>query len=771
MGLFDRFRSTRDTHPTGEGSNIEDATTSALRLIEEGNAIEEAGRLDGAMSCYEAAIRLAPGLARAHMNRGNILLARGNAEEALIAYQKALELEPDYAAAHYNAGNAQASLNDHEAACAAYEKAILLKPDFADAHVALGNALEDTGRRDEAAASYRRALEISPDYAEVHANLGKTLLALGHQDKAMASLQRAVDFMPDDMETLFVLGVTQKSRGELEAARSSLSKLEASSPENVDYKIHLGDTFLELGQLDEAIACYQRAIEIVPDHAVAHNNLGNAYFNLGQFAEAVASYRRAIELQPDSSYLHGNLGAILKDIGQPLEGLKSIRRSLELAPEDTSVRSNLLFVGHSIEDLSQAELFEEARIFGAVVARRATPETSWNNPPLADRRLRIGLVSADLCFHPVGFFIEGVLRALTARAEGNLEFFAYMNYFRTDPVSERIKALCDHWREVFARSDEETARLIRSDEIDILIDLSGHTAKNRLPLFAWKPAPVQVSWLGYFDTTDVAAIDYLIADPWTLPESEEVYFTETIWRLPDTRLCFTPPDIDVTIRPLPALTERQITFGCFNSLHKVSDAVVALWARVLAAVPDSRLFLKARQLYQPAAREAVIEQFGRHGVPQARLILEGPSIRANYLAAYNRVDIGLDPFPYTGGTTTAEALWMGVPVLTLSGQHFLPRQGVGLLMNAGLPEWVASDPDDYVARAAAHAGDLEKLAGLRARLREQVLASPVFDAPRFAMHFEAALRGMWEKWCSQQESRPRSAESLPPAAGIPREPS
>ena len=389
--------------------------------------------------------------------------------------------------------------------------------------------------------------------------------------------------------------------------------------------------------------------------------------------------------------------------------------------------------------------------------------------PIADRRLRIGLVSADLCFHPVGFFIEGVLRALTTRAGGNLEFFAYMNYFRTDPVSERIKAHCHQWREVFARSDEETARLIRSDEIDILIDLSGHTAKNRLPLFAWKPAPVQVSWLGYFDTTGVTAIDYLIADPWTLPESEEIYFTETIWRLPDTRLCFTPPDINVTIRPLPALTEQRITFGCFNSLHKMSDAVVALWARVLAAVPDSRLFLKARQLYQPAAREAVIEQFSRHGIPPVRLILEGPSIRANYLAAYNRVDIGLDPFPYTGGTTTAEALWMGVPVLTLSGQHFLPRQGVGLLMNAGLPEWVASDADDYVARAVSHAGNLERLAVLRSQLREQVLASPVFDAARFAMHFEAALRGMWEKWCGEQQSRPLPEKNLPPTVGVGRE--
>jgi predicted O-linked N-acetylglucosamine transferase (SPINDLY family) len=350
---------------------------------------------------------------------------------------------------------------------------------------------------------------------------------------------------------------------------------------------------------------------------------------------------------------------------------------------------------------------------------------------------------------------------LTSNSSADLEIFAYMNFPRIDPVSERVKARCHQWREIFGLSDEEAASLIQNDEIDILIDLSGHTARNRLPLFAWKPAPVQVSWLGYFDTTGVEAIDYLIADSWTLPESEEIYFTETIWRLPDTRLCFTPPDSNVTIRPLPALTESQITFGCFNNLNKMGDAVVALWAKVLAAVPNSRLFLKARQLYQPLARESVIEQFGRHGIEPSRLILEGPESRANYLAAYNRVDIALDPFPYTGGTTTAEALWMGVPVLTLSGKHFLSRQGLGLLMNAGLAEWVASDQDDYVARAVSHASDLEKLAGLRSRLREQVLASPIFDATSFATHFDGALRGMWKKWCDEQEKCVQTQGSTP----------
>lgn len=755
MGLLSLFRYTknRSEADTASATNATTPKEEAQKLIDQGNAIEERGGLvDDAIKFYEAAIKVAPDFARAHMNRGNILLARGEAEDALRAYQKAIDLEPDYAAAHYNSGNASATLNHHDSACNAYKKAIELKPDFTDAYVALGCTLEELGRIDEAEANYRKALELNPDYAEVHRNLGRTLLAPGRQEEAIACFKRAIELQPGNAEVLLILGTAQKARGHLEAAQSSLLKAHEISPDNMEILTHLGDTCLELEQADRALACYRKVVEVDPNNAVAFNNMGNVYFNSGKFVEAEASYRRAVELRPDFSAAHGNLGCVMKDIGKPHESLKSLRRAIEIAPEDCTVRSNLLFIGHLLEDQSPATLLEEAKSFGKVAAQQAKLVTCWNNTQNPERRLRIGFVSADLHLHPVGYFIEGVLRALASRNSGRLEIFAYTNYFRVDPVTERIKSHCDHWREIFGRMDDEVAKMIEKDEIDILIDLSGHTGNNRLPIFAWKPAPIQVTWLGYFATTGVQAIDYLIADPWTLPESEEAYFTESIWRLPETRLCFTPPDLNVEIRPLPALTEHQITFGCFNNLNKMNNVVIAVWAKVLTKIPNSRLFLKARQLYNSSARDEVIEQFSHHGIAPSRLILEGPEVRANYFAAYNRVDIALDPFPYTGGTTTAEALWMGVPVLTMSGTHFLARQGVGLLMNAGLPDWIASDPVDYVDRAEAHASDIKALATLRAHLRAQVLTSPVFDASRFAMHFEEALRGMWKKWCSEQSS-------------------
>jgi len=297
--------------------------------------------------------------------------------------------------------------------------------------------------------------------------------------------------------------------------------------------------------------------------------------------------------------------------------------------------------------------------------------------------------------------------------------------------------------------DERLVQSILEDGIGILIDLSGHTAHNRLPVFAWKPAPVQVTWLGYLATTGVSEIDYVVADDWTFPVSEEENFTEKVWRLPESYLCFTPPSDGLDAGPLPAISNGYITFGSFNNLSKINDAVVALWSRVLVAVPNSRLFLKAKQFKETAARHRIIERFAAHGIGAERLILEGRVPRADYLSSFRRVDIALDPSPYPGITSSVESLWMGVPVLTLAGNRFLSRQGVGLLMNVGLPEWIAESEDDYVTRGAAHASDLQALSSLRSELRRRALVSPIFDAPRFARRLEVALRGMWQKWCEQ----------------------
>jgi protein O-GlcNAc transferase len=659
MGLFDRFSKVPPESPGGTEGPMTIASQEAERLLEEGIALEGRGQLEEALERYEAAVGLAPGLARAHFNRGNILLDKGDAAGALAAYEQAVKYKPDSAAAHYNIGSAHLRLGNTGEAMAACRQAIALKPDFADAHVSLG-------------------------------------MALGSQAQS-------------------------------------------------------------LGKFDQAEASFRRVLEINPGLAEAHNNLALVFSRSNRLAESIASFERAIKIKGDYADAYANLGCALKDIGRLAEALDTLHRALEIDPDNVIAHNNLLFIHNYVGDLPAGQLLADAKRFGEVAARLAQPRTRWQNMPDPGRVLRVGFVSGDLSGHPVGFFLEGVLAALTSGPAGTLELFAYPTLACDDETSARLRACCKGWHSAIGLSDEALAQRIAEDRIDILIDLSGHTAHNRLTMFAWKPAPVQVSWLGYFATTGLAAIDYFIADPCTLPPGQEVHFSEQIWRLPETRLCFTAPADDVAVGPLPALANGYVTFGSFNNLSKMNDTVVALWAQVLNAVPDSRLFLKYQQLGEASVRQGTRERFAAHGIKPERLILEAYVPRTNYLAAYQRVDIGLDPFPFPGGTTTAEALWMGIPVLTLAGERFLSRQGVGLLMNAGLPDWIATDTRDYLARAVSHASDLQRLASLRRGLRKQVLDSPVFDAPRFARHFEAALREMWRKWCSESAGTRSSA--------------
>ncbi len=708
MGLLNHLKTS--TSSRGASGTAEQ---DALSLLEEGIVFEQQGNVEAALQRFDAAIALAPNMGRAHFCRGNLLLDEGKAQAALDAYATALAHKPDSAAAHFNMGNAYVRLGRYHESVAAYRKAVALKPDFADALVALGVALESVGKPGEAAAQYRQALDLRPDYAEAHYNLGGALASLGKLNEAVESYRHAVDLRPEYVEAHF----------------------------------KMGDSLAGLGKFSDAAASYRQTLKIQPGHIDALHNLGATLTLSGQLDEAIACFKRVLDHEPDNAEVHMNLGYALVDHGQFDVGVASTRRALELKPDCLAAYNNLLFIHNYLGDQPASLMLAEARRFGELVASKARRYAAWPNSPEPGRCLRIGFMSGDLCNHPVGYFLVGVLEALASQAAGRLELFAYPNRPAKDETGRRIKACCRGWHSAVGLSDEALAQRIHSDGIDILIDLAGHTGHNRLPVFAWRPAPVQVSWLGYFATTGVAEMDYFIADPWTLPESEEANFTEKIWRLPETRLCFTPPDAALDVGPLPAMERGYLTFGCFNNLTKMNDSVVALWSRVLDAVPDSRLFLKAAQLNETIGRQRVVERFAACGIDPGRLTFEGYVPRANYLAAYQRVDIGLDPFPYTGGTTTVEALWMGVPVLTLSGERFLSRQGVGLLMNAGLPEWVAADPDDYVARAASHASNLEQLSALRSKLRQQVLASPIYDAKRFAQHFETALRNIWQEWC------------------------
>lgn len=571
--------------------------------------------------------------------------------------------------------------------------------------------------------------------------LGVCLAQMGRFSEAIAPTQTAISLQPSNAGLATNLGNILNNLGRFEEAGACFRHVLALNPDDVMAHNNLGVALDNMGRLSEAEACFRRALELKHDFAHTYINLGSTLKDLGRLSEAETCVRLALRLQPNFSQAHGILGLVLDRLGRPTEAEVCFRRALVLQPDYAQAHSSLLFIQNYRSDAASAA-FDEARRYGQSVnglATRVYADWLCETKPL---RLRVGLVSGDFCDHVVSYFLESLLSEIN---HARIEIIAYPTQLNEDRISQRLRLHVDAWHPLFGLPDAAAAARIHADGVHVLLDMSGHTAHNRLPIFAYKPAPVQASWLGYFATTGVTTMDYLIADPWTMPETEEVYFTEKIWRLPETRLCFTPPDVLVQVGPLPALTNGYITFGCFNNLTKINAGVVALWSRVLKAVPGSRLFLKAKQFQgASSARDNIVERFAAHDISGDRLILEAAAPREEYLLAYQRMDIALDPFPYPGGTTSAEGLWMGVPVLTLAGECFLSRQGVGLLMNTGLPEWVASTPDDYVARAVSNAGDLQGLAALRAVLRDRFLASPVCDAKRFARHFEQALEDMWQ---------------------------
>ncbi len=676
------------------------------------------------------------------------LIANGQNERASQLVANALQSRPDYAEAYANRALLKLGGNDLAGALSDTQKSLSIKPHLTQLWGMLGSLRYQLKDLPGAIDALEKALCYEPDNIGHLVNLGEFKRQAGAVEAAIVLLEKAAALAPDNANAWVNLGAAFQQAQRILDAKSAYVKALEIAPMQAEVAYNLGTLLQELGRLDDAVASYRRALEIKPDFAEAHSNLGIALQELGRLDDAVAGYRRALEIKPDLAEAYNNLGNALKDFGRLDDAVASYYRALKFKPGYAKAHSNLLFTHNYLSDQPAIVLLAEARRFGDLVERQANAYQEWPNLPDPDRCLRVGLVSGDLRTHPVGYFVESMLAALASHATGRLELIAYPCHFLSDALTERIKASCCGWHSAVGLSDESLARRIRDDRIDILIDLSGHTAHNRLPMFAWKPAPVQVSWLGYFATTGVAAMDYLIADPWTVPPAEEAYFTENIWHLPETYLCFTVPDADVQVGLLPALSNHHITFGCFNNLTKMNDAVVALWARVLQAVPGSRLLLKTKQLGEAAGRATTLQRFAVHGIGVDRLILEGASPRAELLASYHRVDIALDPFPYPGGTTSVESLWMGVPVLTKQGDRFLSHIGETIAHSAELLDWIAVDESDYVAKAVIYASDLDQLARLRGRLRRQVLASPLFDAPRFARHFETALRDMWIQWCA-----------------------
>ncbi|MBK1647613.1 tetratricopeptide repeat protein [Rhabdochromatium marinum] len=629
------------------------------------------------------------------------------------------------------------------AAVAAYDQVLELKPDFAEVHNNRGNALSGLGWLEDALASFDAALRFAPTDPITHFNRGNVLRALALPTQALDAYEAALNLNAEFAEAHLNLGLTLKGLGRLEDALTSLDAALRLKPGLAAAHNNRGIVLKEMGRLDEALAAYDAALSLRPDFAKAHNNRGGVLKDLGRSTEVLAACDAALHIQPDLAEAHNMRGYILLVTGQVDEAVAAHATAVNLKPDYAQAHSNRLFALLYREKTANGVILSAAQQFGTQFDQ---PTVGINHPNARqpERRLRVGYVSGDFRCHPVGRFLQSVL---PYHDPAEVEVYCYSTQAARDDLTDRLEACVHRWKTLVGLDDRAAAARIRADAIDILIDLSGHTAHNRLLVFAQRPAPVQVTWLGYSGTTGLAAMDYILADRFVVPDHQEQNFTEQVWRLPNSYLCFTPPDVFAEVEP-PQSQARSVVFGSFNNLAKLSPQTVALWAKVLDRVPESQLILKDKALTQMPVRREVLSRFAAQGVDFGRLQLMGSTSRLEHFARYNRIDVALDPTPYAGTTTTAEALWMGTPVVTFSGETWVARVGESILNTIGLPELVAHTEEDYIAMAATLAADAERRAWLRMNLRAMLTASPFCDGQGFTRDLEAAYRGMWRRWCA-----------------------
>jgi predicted O-linked N-acetylglucosamine transferase (SPINDLY family) len=639
---------------------------------------------------------------------------RAQAEAALVAWHTGsaapsavlaiLRRSASTAVDFSNLGAVLRADGDHASAEIAYRDAVALDATCAAAHYNLGNLLADTGRVQAAADAYRSATAARPEYAEAWN----------------------------------ALGVVVQRQGHLEQAEEAFRAAATHAPNWVEAQTNVGVALMGLEKYDAAERALRAAINLDPKHAAAYGNLGALLLRGGAPVTAEAASRTALQLAPQEHRWISNLAGALQMQCRHREAEAAYRRALAMRPDYASGHGNLLFALNYRDDLPAAAIFAEYRSWDAAHARRLRAVVpSFANPPLAGRRLKVGYVSADFRTHAVALFSEPLL---AAHDRSRIELTCYAEVVLEDATTERFKAITDHWRSTVGLSDEQVDALIRQDGIDVLVDLGGHTAANRLLAFARKPAPVQVEYiLGHGYTSGLSAMDAFFADDALAPPEADALFSERLIRLPRIPLTYQPPPEMPAVAPLPALACGHVTFGYFGRPERLNGPVIAAWSRILAGVPDARLVLNNRNFQEPAFRALFTAHFAEHGISEDRLDLTYTTPQPTTWAAYGDVDIALDPFPHNAGTTTIEALWLGVPVVSLAGRPSVGRFGASIMRAMDLDDWVAHDTDGYIARAIAAANDLPALAQLRAELRARFAASPLADAPGLARAIEAAF--------------------------------
>lgn len=749
LKLLERLRGGRSTAaPTSVPAPAEATQApprqTADRLIAEGNRAEEAGRLEEACERYREAVRAAPDYAKAHVNLGIGLEAAGATAAAISSYEAALAIDPVDPFAAYNLGKLLYTGGRPEEAERLLRQALQNRPSFPEAQIVLSRVLEGQGNLGAAAAALESAMRLKPDdFGALYLYAG-VLVKQNRLEEALAALKRALAIDPENADANYSLATLLIARGRPDEAEAPLRAVLKRNPGSVDARARLFEVYDARGDLNAAAGELEALLKERPDWADAHYNYGCILKKRMRLAEAESAFRRALELDPKHSRAWRMLGGVLLGQLRTEEVLALYRTAREQLPGDLDLESAELFALNSSESIADDALFARHAAFGARIEQAFPPRFQpFRHARNAERRLRVGYVSGDFCYHVVTLFMLPVIERHDRAA---FEVYCYSTGGRSDGYTRELARRADVWREVSTLTASALADAINRDGIDILVDLGGHSGIPQLAVFAQQPAPVQATWLGYLNTTGMTRIHYRIsdrvADP---PGMTERFHTETLVRLPESQWCYRPFATIACAEAPPLARNGHVTFGSFNQALKISPAVRRLWAEILRRTPGSRLVILA--IPEGRAREDLVAELADAAGGRERISVSPYLSLQDYFSLYNSVDIALDTMPYSGGTTSCDALWMGVPVVTAPGIRPSSRSTASVLSTAGLTEWIASSSEDYVRLAVAFAREEALLTALRRSLRQRLRDSPLMNEKKFVRDLESALRHMWRAWC------------------------
>ncbi len=769
-----------------QNKEIMEAQTLAIQYFRAGNFTD-------ALAHAKIAADIARGNLKLQNLAGAIALETKDAPTALIYLDRSLSISLEQVEALFLKGNALSMQSMNEEAVEYYDRALRLAPDHIDAMVNQGFCYDRTGQPGKAEKALAAALRIDPNHALANNAMAELLSRKTIHNKALVHAQRAVDSDPNRVEFFLTLARLLRQQNQNREAEKIYRSALSVHPNNPTLIIELGGTLRDQNLFDEAEEHYQNALKLAPKNTKVLRSAGAFFQSISRHTEALDAYERYIALRPDDagmlnnlaiilrdlnrfeeaekyylecakreqdkSYVYNNLAILAMEMGKPEESIQYYKKALDDKPQYTGAHSNMLFYMNYLSSMSAQEIFEEHKRFAIMHTEPFLEGTCVHaNDPSPDRRLKIGYVSADLYGHAVSYFIQA---ALKNHDRSNYEVFCYAHVRKPDGMTKQLREFVPNWFYIHDLSTKEVVELIKSHEIDILIDLGGHTAGNRLQVFGYKPAPVQVTWIGYPNTTGLNTIDYRFVDEITDPTGEaDQFHTEKLWRLPECFTCYTPQAALPDSKTLAAKKTGQVTFGSFNNASKLSPATIEAWAKILNKVEGSRLLLKSASLVDEGTQERFFTMFESHGVPSSRVEMMGKLSSHDHMRLYDSIDIGLDPFPYNGTTTSCEALFMGVPIVAVLGDRHAARVTGSLLHQVGLGDLATNNVENYVNKAVELANDLDRLESIRVDLRENMINSPLCDQQQHTRNVEQAYRQMWSIWCEEEPKRRQERERL-----------